>query len=64
MNHLRLLAIEHLAFALSTSAQQTTTSDAHAGGVPNRRRHLKVLSEKLDLTVDQQSKPSHPAGDA
>jgi Spy/CpxP family protein refolding chaperone len=49
-----------LMFALTTVAQQTTTSsDAHGGrgvGVPTVEKHLKVLAEKLDLTVDQQAK--------
>jgi hypothetical protein len=58
MNYLRLLAIGTiLTFALTTSAQQsTTTSNAHAGSVPTVEGHLKVLSEKLDLTADQQAK--------
>ena len=55
-----------LMFALTTVAQQTTTrpggpakgvsGDAHGGGVPTVEKHLKVLSEKLDLTGDQQAK--------
>ncbi len=49
-----------LMFALTTVAQQTpTSSDAHGdrdGGVPTVEKHLKVLSEKLDLTGDQQAK--------
>ncbi|HLB89260.1 MAG TPA: hypothetical protein VJK29_16520 [Terriglobales bacterium] len=67
MNRLRLLAIgTMLMFALTTVAQQTTTrpggpakgvsGDAHGGGVPTVEKHLKVLSEKLDLTGDQQAK--------
>jgi Spy/CpxP family protein refolding chaperone len=47
-------------FALTTVAQQTaTSSDAHAardGGVPTVEKHLKLLTEKLDLTGDQQAK--------
>jgi Spy/CpxP family protein refolding chaperone len=60
MNRIRLLAIgTMLMLALITVAQQTaTTSDAHGGssGVPTVERHLKLLTEKLDLTVDQQAK--------
>jgi hypothetical protein len=65
MNRIRLLAIGTmfgaiLMFALTTLAQQTTTSgDAHGGnggGVPTVDGHLKVLTEKLDLTGDQQAK--------
>lgn len=64
MNRLRLLAIgtmfgTMLMFALTTVAQQTTTSsDAHggSGGVPTVQGHLKVLTEKLGLTGDQQAK--------
>ncbi len=61
MNRIRLLAIgTMLMFALTTVAQQTTTnSDAHGGsggGVPTPQGHLKVLTEKLALTGDQQAK--------
>ena len=67
MNRIRLLAIgTMLMFALTTVAQQTTTQpggpakgvsgDAHDGGVPTVEGHLKVLTEKLDLTGDQQVK--------
>jgi Spy/CpxP family protein refolding chaperone len=49
-----------LMFALTTVAQETaTSSDAHAardGGVPTVEKHLKLLTEKLDLTGDQQAK--------
>ncbi len=63
MNRIRLLAIgTMLMFALTTVAQQTTTnSDAHGGsggGVPTPQGHLKVLTEKLALTGDQQA-PSY-----
>jgi Spy/CpxP family protein refolding chaperone len=59
MNRIRLLAIgTMLMFALTTVAQQTTTSsDAQGGrdgGVPTVQKHLKLLTEKLDLTSDQQ----------
>lgn len=58
MNRIRLLAIGTvLVFALSTAAQQTATSpDAHVAGIPSVEGHLKALSEKLDLTADQQAK--------
>src|SRR5260370_5962392 len=67
MNRIRLLAIgTMLMFALTTVAQQTTTQpggpakgvsgDAHDGGVPTVEGHLKLLTEKLDLTGDQQTK--------
>jgi len=61
MNRTRLLAIgTMLMFALTTLAQQTTTNiDAHGGsggGVPTVQGQLKVLTEKLDLTGDQQAK--------
>lgn len=58
MNRIRLLAIGTvLMFALSTVAQQTTTSpDGHVAGVPSVDGHLKMLSEKLDLSTDQQAK--------
>jgi hypothetical protein len=58
MNRLRLLAVGTvLMFALSAAAQQTTTSpDAHAVAVAPVEQHLKVLSEKLSLTADQQDK--------
>jgi len=58
MNRLRLLAVGTvLMFALSTVAQQTTTGpDAHAAAVAPVEQHLKVLSEKLALTADQQDK--------
>jgi Spy/CpxP family protein refolding chaperone len=46
-----------LMFALTTAAQQTaTSSDAHGSGVPTVEGHLKVLTEKLALTGDQQTK--------
>lgn len=57
MNRLRLLAVGTvLMLALSTAAQQTTTGpDAHTAVAPVEQ-HLKVLSEKLALTADQQDK--------
>lgn len=61
MNRIRLLAIgATLMFALTTVAQQTTTNHAKDAsndeGVPTVERHLKLLSDKLDLTSDQQAK--------
>ena len=61
MNHIRLLAIgTTLMFVLTTVARQTTTSnDAHGGrggGVPTVEAHLKLMTEKLALTGDQQTK--------
>jgi len=61
MNRFRLLAIgTTLMLALTTAAQQApTSSDAHGGsggGVPTVQEQLKVLTEKLDLTGDQQAK--------
>lgn len=59
MNRVRLLVIATiLMFAPTTFAQQTTTSsDAHAtAGAPAVETQLHVLTEKLDLTADQQAK--------
>ena len=60
MNRIRLLAVGAvLTFAMSTVAQQTTTSlDAHAHAVATAPvdQHLKALSDKLALTADQQEK--------
>ena len=58
MNRLRLLAAgTMLTFVLSTAAQQPTTSPtAHAAAVAPVEQHLKMLSEKLALTTDQQDK--------
>ncbi len=58
MNRVRLLAAGTvLMFALSAGAQQTTVSpDAHTVAVAPVEQHLKVLSEKLALTADQQDK--------
>jgi hypothetical protein len=58
MNRLRLFAVGTvLMFALSTVAQQPTTGlDVHAAAVAPVEQHLKVLSEKLALTADQQDK--------
>ena len=58
MNRNRLLAVGAvLMFALSTMAQQPATSpDAHAAAVAPVENHLKMLSDKLALTADQQDK--------
>ncbi len=57
MNRLRLLAVAAvLMFAMGAVAQQTTTPDGHAVAVAPVDQHLKVLSEKLALTADQQDK--------
>jgi Skp family chaperone for outer membrane proteins len=53
MNRFRLLAIgTMMMLALTVVAQQTT----RPGGVPTVQGHLKVLTEKLALTGDQQTK--------
>ena len=64
MNRIRLIAIGiMLMFALTTVAQQTTTTPGSPakgvsadGGMPTVETHLKLLTEKLDLTGDQQAK--------
>ena len=58
MNRLRLLVVGTvLMFAMSTVAQQNATSpDVHAAAVAPVEQHLKVISEKLALTADQQDK--------
>jgi Spy/CpxP family protein refolding chaperone len=58
MNRIRLLAsVTVLVFALSTAAQQPTTApDVHAAATSPVEQHLKVISEKLTLTADQQDK--------
>ena len=65
MNRVRSFAIAAtLFFAISVFAQQTTTPGAnsqqhpHAGahhGAPSAEEHLKLLTEKLNLTADQQT---------
>ena len=53
MNRFRLVAIGTIVMlALTVVAQQTT----RPGGVPTVQGHLKVLTEKLALTGDQQTK--------
>jgi len=55
MNRIRLLAIGvALAFALPAIAQESATASAQH--MPTVDQHLKALSEKLDLTADQQEK--------
>jgi Spy/CpxP family protein refolding chaperone len=57
MNRIRSLAIATmLIFALTTVAQQTTAGGPANGGVPTVEGQLKVLTQKLDLTGDQQAK--------
>lgn len=68
MNRFRLLASgTMLLFALTAVAQQTATApagtdkEAHGkpsaqSGVPTVEQHLKALTEKLDLTGDQQAR--------
>lgn len=58
MNRLRLLAVGTvLILAMSAAAQQNATSpDVHAAAVAPVDQHLKMLSEKLALTADQQDK--------
>jgi hypothetical protein len=58
MNRIRMLAAGTvLMFAIGAVAQQTTTSpDVHAAAVAPVEQHLKVLSDKLGLTADQQDK--------
>jgi Spy/CpxP family protein refolding chaperone len=64
MNRFRLLAIgTTLTLALTAVAQQAATrsgapakGNAHGGGVPTVEGHLKLLTEKLALTGDQQTK--------
>ena len=60
MNRIRLLALGTiLMLALTAIAQQTTSSsNGHSGsdGVSAVEAHLKLLTEKLDLTSDQQAK--------
>ena len=55
MNRIRLFAVVMaLAFALPAIAQQSATAPARH--LPTVDQHLKALSEKLNLTADQQDK--------
>ena len=58
MNRLRLLAIGSvLLLSLGALAQQTPTSpDVRNAAVTPVEQHLKMLSEKLGLTAEQQAK--------
>ena len=66
MNRIRLLAVGTvIVFALTGIAQQTTTGPAGAekqnqssaqSGTEAVEHHLKVLSEKLNLTPDQEDR--------
>jgi Spy/CpxP family protein refolding chaperone len=58
MNRIRLLASgTMLMFGLTVLAQEAATSSAAQGsGMPTVENHLKLLSEKLDLTGGQQAK--------
>lgn len=58
MNRLRLLAVGTvLMFALSAVAQRSPSGpNVQAAAVSPVENHLKMLSEKLDLTADQQDK--------
>lgn len=57
MSRIRLFAIGMmLMFALATAAQQAKTSGDAQGGVPTAQDQLKVLTEKLNLTGDQQAR--------
>jgi Spy/CpxP family protein refolding chaperone len=68
MNHFRLLAIGTiLMVALASVAQQTATAPGRGdeqdhsqnsgpAALPTIEQHLKMLSEKLDLTAEQQAK--------
>jgi len=60
MNRLRLLAIGTVVIsALTVVAQQTASSSKGHGGsgeVSAVEGHMKLLTEKLDLTSDQQTK--------
>ena len=63
MNRIRVFGIAAaLTFALATTAQQTPSHAATNAQTPAHRHmpsvdeHLKLLSDKLDLTADQQAK--------
>ncbi|HEY6765043.1 MAG TPA: hypothetical protein VI386_09740, partial [Candidatus Sulfotelmatobacter sp.] len=57
MNHFRLLAIGIIAMlALAVAAQNTATATKHGDGMPTAEDHLRMLTERLDLTSDQQAK--------
>jgi Spy/CpxP family protein refolding chaperone len=55
MNRVRIAVMAILAtFALAVVAQEAHHGQAHT--MPSVDQHLKMLSEKLDLTADQQAK--------
>lgn len=55
MQRFRVLAIAAtMIFALVAVAQQSTQSGAPAHKMPSVDDHLKMLSDKLDLTAEQQ----------
>jgi Spy/CpxP family protein refolding chaperone len=67
MNHFRLLAVGTLMLALASVAQQTAIARGHGEeqdhtqnsapvALPTIEQHLKMLTEKLDLTAEQQAK--------
>ena len=67
MNHFRLLAIGTLMVALASVARPTATALGQAeeqnhsqnsapATLPTIEQHLKMLTEKLDLTAEQQAK--------
>jgi hypothetical protein len=58
MNRLRLFVVGTvLMFAMSTVAQQNPTGpDVHAAAVAPVEQHLKMLSEQLTLSAEQQDK--------
>ena len=56
MKQVRMVAIAILTiFALAVVAQEAHHGQAH-GGMPNADQHLKMLTEQLNLTPDQQAK--------
>ena len=54
MNRILLAIVTMSMFAMAAVAQQAATKPGH--GAPTVEAHLKVLSEKLDLTAAQQAK--------
>jgi len=57
MNRVRLVAIAILmTLALAVVAQEAHHGQSAHGGMPSADQHLKILSEKLNLTPDQQAK--------
>jgi hypothetical protein len=54
MNRILLIVGTMVTFAMTVVAQQSATQ--HADGVPTVETQLKALTEKLDLTGDQQAR--------